>query len=178
MEIEINGEYHPIRNKCDYRVVLDVICALDDEELTTQERAQCALFIFYEDVSKIDDFEVAIKEMYRIINGGNEDVKQSSSNQRLMDWEFDFQRIAPPVSRVIGYDIRMPDKFTHWYSFLGAYMEIGDCCFSTIVSIRSKIAKNKTLEKWEENYLREHKKIIEIPKKFTAEEREILNSEW
>ena len=25
--VEINGKKHPIRNKCDYRVILDVICA-------------------------------------------------------------------------------------------------------------------------------------------------------
>ena len=36
--VEINGKQHPIRNKCDYRVVLDVICALNDNELTDEEK--------------------------------------------------------------------------------------------------------------------------------------------
>lgn len=177
-EININGKTHPIRNKCDFRVVLDTICALSDIDLTDEEKIKCALFIFYEDSSSIDDFEVAIKEMFRIINGGEEENKSHVEKPQLMDWEHDFSQIAPPVSRVLGYDVRTPNKFTHWFSFLGAYMEIGECVFSTIVSIRSKRAKRKKLDKWEEEYLREHRKMIELPTKLTAEEEEFLNSDW
>jgi hypothetical protein len=122
--------------------------------------------------------ETAIKEMFCIINGGEQEQETQEYKPQLMDWEHDFSQIAPPVSRVLGYDVRMPDKYTHWYSFLGAYMEIGDCAFSTIVSIRSKRAKGKKLEKWEEEYLCEHRKMVEIPRKLTAEEQEFLDSDW
>ena len=33
ISVEIDGTEYAIRNKCDYRVVLDVISALNDEEL-------------------------------------------------------------------------------------------------------------------------------------------------
>lgn len=176
--VEINGKSHPIRNKCDYRVVLDVICALNDNELTEEEKAKCALFIFYEDISAIDDFDTAIKEMFLIINGGEEQEESQEQKPSLMDWEHDFPQLAPPISRVLGYDVRTPSKYTHWYSFLGGYMEIGECTFSTIVSIRSKRAKGKKLDKWEEEYIREHRKMVELPRKLTAEEEEFLNSDW
>lgn len=176
--VEINGKSNPIRNKCDYRVVLDVICALNDQELTDEEKIKCALFIFYEDISKIEDFDEAIKEMFRIINGGEEQEENQEQKPSLMDWEHDFTQLAPPISRVLGYDVRTPDKYTHWYSFLGGYMEIGECTFSTIVSIRSKRAKGKKLDKWEEEYIREHRKMVELPRKLTAEEEEFLNSDW
>ena len=176
--VEINGKTHPIRNKCDYRVVLDVICALNDNELTDEEKIKCALFIFYEDISEIDDFDTAIKEMFRIINGGEEQEESQEQKPQLMDWEHDFSQLAPPISRVLGYDVRTPNKYTHWYSFLGGYMEIGECTFSTIVSIRSKRAKGKKLDKWEEEYIREHRKMVELPRKLTAEEEEFLNSDW
>ena len=178
ISVEINGKSHPIRNNCDYRVVLDVICALNDEELTNEEKIKCALIIFYEEVSLIDDFEKAAKEMFRIINGGEEQEENQEQKPPLMDWEHDFPQLAPPISRVLGYDVRIPDKFTHWYTWLGGYMEIGECNFSTIVSIRSKRAKGKKLEKWEEEYIREHRKMVELPRKFTAEEEEFLNSDW
>lgn len=178
ISVEINGKSHAIRNKCDYRVVLDVICALNDNELTEEEKAKCALVIFYEDTSQIDDFEMAIKEMFRIINGGQVEEQSNDNRPRLMDWEHDFSQLAPPISRVLGYDVRTPDKYTHWYSFLGGYMEIGECTFSTIVSIRSKKAKGQKLDKWEIDYLREHRKMVELPQKLTAEEEELLNSEW
>ncbi len=176
--VEINGIKHPIRNKCDYRVVLDVICALNDKELTDEEKLKCALFIFYEDVSKIEDFETATKEMFRIINDGEEEDTTIENKPQLMDWEHDFKQIAPPISRVLGYDVRTPDKYTHWYSFLGGYMEIGECVFATIVSIRSKRSKGQKLEKWELEFLREHRKMIDLPQKLTTEEQELLNSEW
>ena len=176
--VEINGKSHPIRNKCDYRVVLDVICALNDNELTEEEKVKCALFIFYEDISTIENFDTAIKEMFRIINGGEEQEENQEQKPSLMDWEHDFSQLAPPISRVLGYDVRTPQKYTHWYSFLGGYMEIGECTFSTIVSIRSKRAKGKKLDKWEEEYIREHRKMVELPRKLTAEEEEFLNSDW
>lgn len=176
--VEINGKSHPIRNKCDYRVVLDVICALNDNELTEEEKIKCALFIFYEDISAIDDFDTAIKEMFRIINGGEEQEESQEQKPQLMDWQHDFPQLAPPISRVLGYDVRTPDKFTHWYTWLGGYMEIGECFFQNIVGIREKLRSGKKLEKWEEKILKEHRKQVILPSKLTAEEEEFLNSDW
>ncbi len=178
LSVEINGEIHAIRNKCDYRVVLDVISALNDPELTEEEKIKCALIIFYEKTSNISDFETAVKEMFKIINLGEEQEEQENK-PKLMDWEHDFPQIAPPVSRVLGYSVRDANRYTHWYDFIGAYQEIGgECTFSTIISIRAKRAKGKKLDKWEEEYLREHRKMVELPKKLTAEEKEFLDSEW
>ena len=175
--VEINGKQHSIRNKCDYRVVLDVICSLNDNELTEEEKVKCALFIFYEDVSKIDDFEIAIKEMFRIINGGEVEEQAQENKPKLMDWEHDFPVLVAPINRVLNCEIRAVD-YLHWYSLLSAYMEIGECTFSTIVSFRSKKAKGQKLDKWEIDYIREHRKMVELPQKLTAEEEELLNSEW
>jgi hypothetical protein len=177
ISVEINGKSHSIRNKCDYRVVLDVICALNDNELTDEEKVKCALFIFYEDISTIDDFDTAIKEMFRIINGGEEQEESQEQKPQLMDWEHDFPVLVAPINRVLGFEIRSVN-YLHWMSLLSAYMEIGECTFSTIVSIRSKRAKSKKLDKWEEEYIREHKKMVELPKRLTAEEQELLSSEW
>lgn len=175
--VEISGKQHPIRNKCDYRVVLDVICALNDNELTEEEKVKCALLIFYEDISAINDFETAIKEMFRIINGGDEEEKTNENTPKLMDWEHDFPVLVAPINRVLNCEIRSVD-YLHWFSLLSAYMEIGECTFSTIVSIRSKRAKRQKLDKWEIDYIREHRKMVELPQKLTAEEQELLNSEW
>ena len=147
LSVEINGETHAIRNKCDYRVVLDVISALNDPELTEEEKIKCALIIFYEKASNINDFETAVKEMFKVINLGEEQEEQENK-PKLMDWEHDFPQIAPPVSRVLGYSVRDANRYTHWYDFIGAYQEIGgECTFSTIISIRAKRAKGKKLDK-------------------------------
>ena len=178
ISVEIDGKEYAITNKCDYRMVLDVICALNDNELDDEQKIRTALYVFYENISECNDLEKAIKEMYKIIAYGEEDDGKNENKPRFMDWEHDFPQIAPPVSRILGYDVRTPDKYTHWYTFVGGYMEIGECTFSTIVSIRSKRAKGKKLDKWEEEYIREHRKMVELPRKLTAEEEEFLNSDW
>ena len=50
----------------------------------------------------------------------------------------------------------------HWWTFLGYYMEIGECTLATIVSIRDKKRRGKKLEKWEQEYYRNNKKLIDL----------------
>lgn len=176
--VEIDGQTINIRNNCDFRVVLDVIEALNDDEMNDDERLRCALYIFYgEELEKISDFETATKEMMKIINGGEEEVEQDNKPQ-LMDWKHDFSYIAPPVSKTLGYDVRLPDRYTHWWTFLGGYMEIGECTFANIISIRSKKTKGQKLEKWEQDFYRENKKAVDLPRKLSKEEQEFLDSDW
>lgn len=171
--VEIDGGMYKIRENCDYRIVLQCINALNDEDLPEDQRVQCAIVIFYEDYDKIKDLQTAADEMFRIISY-NAPADSDSQRPQLMDWDKDFPQIAPPVSRILGYDVRMPGKYTHWWTFLGGYMEIGECTFATIVSIRAKKLKGKKLERWEEEFYREHYDQVHLPQKFTKEEQEFL----
>lgn len=177
--VDIGGVQYAIRNKCDYRVVLDVIEALNDEDLDIESRIKCALFIFYEDLSGCNDLNTAVKKMMEIVNNGEkEDDEEQSQKPRLMDWQHDFSMIAPPVSRVLGYDVRTPDRYCHFWTFIGAYMEIGECTFANIVSIRSKKRKGKKLEKHEMEFYKDNRKKIDLPLKLSSEDQEFLDSEW
>lgn len=178
ISVSIDGIEYKIRNKCDYRVVLDAISTLIDEEFEMQERLQCALFIFYENIKGCKDIEKAVTEMMRIINNGEVEEEQENNKPVLMDWKHDFKHIVAPISRVLGYDVRTPEKYTHWWTFLSGYMEIGECTFATIVSIRDKKAKGKKLEKWEVDFYRDNKKMVDLPLKLSYEEQKLLNSDW
>jgi hypothetical protein len=173
LSVEIDGKQYNIRNKCDYRMVLDVIKALNDEELEKIHRIQCALEIFYEDLKGLTNYEKAINEMLKIINNGEENISNDNPPQ-LMDWEYDFKLIAPPINKVLGYSVRDPEKTTHWYDFVGAYMEIDECVWSTVISIRLKKQKHKKLEKWEEDFCKEHPDWVNLPVKFTKEEEQFF----
>lgn len=180
----IDGEQFEIENNCDYRVVLDCIGCYEDPNLDLVTQHQCALIIFYKEPKKIKNVEEAVRQMLRIIDCQTEeellqnepDAKDTSP--RLMSWKKDFKFIAPAVSRVLGYDVRMPNKYTHWWTFLGAYMEIGECAWSTFISIRNKRAKGQKLEPWEQKIYNENKKDIELPQNLTDEEKEWLDSDW
>ena len=175
--VNIDGEELQIRNKCDFRVVLDVIEALNDEDLTEQEKIQCALYIFYgEELTKISNYEEAVKQMLIIVNGGEEETEQTEK-PRLMDWKHDFPILVAPINRVLNFEIRSVD-YLHWWTLLSAYYEIGECTFQNVVSIRSKRMKGKKLEKWEEEFYRENRKMIDLPQKLTKEEQDFLDSDW
>lgn len=186
ISVKIKGKEYAIRNKCDYRVVLDVISALNDEELEMEYRVECALFQFYGNdeldtvekvLTSLNDIQIAIVEMMKIINLGKEETEEDNK-PKIMDWQHDFQQIAPPISRVLGYSVRDANHYTHWWDFIGAYMEIGECTFSNIISIRSKKQKGKKLETWEQEFYRENKKIVDLPQNLTEEEQEWLDSDW
>ena len=181
LAVEINDKEYAIRNKCDYRVILDVISALNDDELSQEESLQCALFIFYEDLAGCEDYQKAVTEMMRIINLGVEvgnKEEETSNKPPIMDWKHDFNQIIPPINRVLGYSVRDSSKYTHWFDFVGAYQEIGDCSFATIISIRKKREKGKKLDDEEKKIYQEHKKLIDLPRKISAGEAEWLDENW
>ena len=149
ISVEINGTDYAIRNKCDYRVVLDAINVLNDTDLNQEEKTKCSLFIFFEEAWGIKDVEQAVTKMFQIIdmNDGEQPIDKDENKPRIMDWAYDFPQLAPPISRVLGYSVRDASHYTHWYDFLGAYMEIGECTFSTIITIRSKKTKRQKVRR-------------------------------
>ena len=176
--VEINGKEVKIRNKCDYRVVLDVIAVFNDKDLDNDSKIRCSLYIFYENIEDITDFQSAIDEMMKIINMGEDVNKDETEKPKIMDWEYDFNNVAPPISRVLGYSVRDENNYTHWYDFVGAYMEIGDCYFAQIIAIRSKKQKGKKLDEQDRQFYKEHKKEIDLPMELSEEEQEWLDSDW
>jgi len=55
-------------------------------------------------------------------------MKGPKRKAKLADWEQDFPLIVNPVNRVLGYEVR-DCEYCHWWTFLSAYYEIGDCLF-------------------------------------------------
>lgn len=177
--VEINGKNFDVRY--DFRVVLDIFEALNDPELSDADKAQAVLEMFYLDPYSIDDYQKAIDLCFEFINGGERERNSGEKKPRLVDWQMDFPRIVAPINRVLGYEVRAvpydPETNTggvHWHTFLGAYMEIGDCLFAQIVSIRSKKAKGKKLDKSEQEFYRANRDIIDIKTKYTEAEEDIL----
>lgn len=183
ISVTIDGEEFEIESNCDYRVVLDCLQCYEDNNLDIETQHKSAVIIFYKEPKKIKNLTEAIKQMIRVIDCEYEETSESAQEQqepsyRIMSWKQDFKFIAPAVSRILGYDIRTPNKYTHWWTFLGAYMEIGECTWSTFISIRQKIMSGKKLEDWERKVYNEHKKVIDLPQNLTDEEKDWLDSDW
>ena len=174
--VELGGRRYAFRS--DYRPVLDVIsvmCEPDDPQ-GRDERAIVALSIFYEDFDAMPlrCFQAAMDYLQWFVNGG-EDAEPSAKKPKLMDWEQDFPLIVAPVNRVIGKEIRSID-YMHWWTFLSAYREIGECLFGQVVSIRSKKARGQRLDKMDERFYAENRSLVDFKVKETASEKEILEA--
>lgn len=162
------------RINADFRAALDIFEVLNDPELSQQERLTLALGFFYPEVEKIpeDCLEQAVAECFRFLSGGQEE-KEENKGPVLMSWEQDFPLIIAPINRVVGREIR-EEPFFHWWSFLGAYMEIGECLFARVVSIREKRRSGRKLDKADEEFYRKNREMVELPQRLTTDEKELL----
>lgn len=184
--VTVNDTVYAIRNNGDYRMVLDCFQVLNDVELSENERILACLIIFYEDFNDIEsvlslDGE-AIKSLldnaFLFFNCGQEHA-QGETNYKTIDWETDSQLISSAVNKVAGKEIRA-ETYLHWWTFMGYFNAVGESALSTVVGIRSKIAKGKKLEKYEAEFRRNN------PQYFTwdmrtlkqKEDDELLNQLW
>lgn len=171
----VNGREEPIR--WEYDAVLDAIGAMNDPELEGSEKAYSCMFIIYENFEnfKKEDYEPAFRAMMEFVNNGEIDEDAPQSSVRTVDFEQDYNLLIPAINRVAGKEIRNEDGI-HWWTFLGWFMEIGECTYSTVLNIRSKQKKQKKLEKWEQEFYNANRKIVDIQPRLTAEEK--AHVEW
>lgn len=92
-----------------------------------------------------------------------------------MDWEQDFKYIVAPINRVIGTEIREL-KYLHWWTFISAYYEIGDCLFAQIVRIRLLKAKGKPLDKADREWYQNNRELVDIKTPFTEAENAVIDA--
>lgn len=163
--------------RTDYRVVLDLLTALNDPELTDSDPAvtayaqtQCIMKIMFPQCDDIpaEHIEEALKKVSEFIDMG---IVEEKKKPKVMDWEQDAPIIIPALNKVLNTEIRAVE-YMHWWTFLGAYMEIGDSLFSNVVHIRQKKAHNKKLEKWEQEFYKENKVLIDFKQKSQRSQEE------
>lgn len=177
--LNIGGVEYEIRT--DYRVVLDLLMALNDPELSDSNKKMSAymqsrviLEIMFPDCDNIpqEHIQEALDKVAEFIDMG---IGDDSKKPKAMDWEQDAPIIIPAINKVLNREIRA-EKYMHWWTFLGAYMEIGEGLFSNVIHIRQKKAKGKKLEKWEQEFYKENKSLIDFQhkEKRSNEEKEML----
>ena len=168
--LEVNGREEPIRYE--YTAVLDAMSALNDPDLEDKEKIYAFLYIIYENFEEFgnDDFAPAFEAAAAFVNNGATD--ESKDNIRIVDFEHDYNVLIPAINRVAGKEIRSC-KDIHWWTFLGWFMEIGECTYSTVLNIRNKRKKGKKLENWERDFYSANKKLVDLQPKLSEEEKQI-----
>lgn len=160
---------------CDFRDVIQILVAYNDDELTPHERAHILLNNLYvDDYENFVDIQEALDKAIWFIDWGK-DYKESEKNSlSIMSWEQDYNLIVSAINQKIHTEVR-EKEFLHWWTFLGYFSERGDCQYSTVISIREKLAKGQKLEKWEKEILRNNSDIVLLK---TASDDEFENELW
>lgn len=171
--LEVNGTQYPIRS--DFRVALLIFEAYSNPELSNYEQAEICLQCLYEDSRSIpiENMQEALEKAVWFLDGGDM-PKSKSSDRKTLDWVQDESIIFPAVNKVAGYETRSVE-YLHWWSFLGMFNEIGEGLFSTVMSIRSKKVKGKKLDKWEQEFYRDHKEMVDIKTRYSEEEQQEID---
>lgn len=173
--LTVSGEEYPIN--ADFRNVLVIFSAFNDSALTAEEKAYICLRRLYKVPIPRRALEEAIRQAYWFLDGGDS-PKSEPSKVKIMDWQHDEAMIMPAVSKTLGViDIRaLP--YLHWWTFLGAFGELGEGLFSEVVHIREKLGKGEKLDKFEKKFMKNNKELIalrtEEDKQAIAETEEFL----
>lgn len=166
--------------RTDYRVILDILAAMNDpdifepgmsQEEMQQEKVMTMLQILYIDFDSMPprDWKEAAEKACDFIDCGIKD--DGKPKPRTMDWEQDAPLIVPAINKSVKIDVRSV-KYMHWWTFFGLYMEIGESTFSTVVSIRDKKRRGKKLEKWEQEFYRNNKHLVDLKARAERSEEE------
>ena len=184
--ISINEKVYTIRERGDYRMVLDCFQVLNDVELSEEERIIAFLIIFYEDFNDVksvlsineEELKSLVDKAFLFFNCGNEH-SSGETKYKTIDWEQDAQLISSAVNKVAGKEVRA-ETYLHWWTFMGYFNAVGESALSTVVGIRTKIVKGKKLEKYEQEFRRDNPQYFNWDKRTLQqkEDDELLNQLW
>lgn len=164
--VEVQSVTYPIRT--DYRCILDILTDLSDPEADGEDRAAAVLIGLYPDFDDMppEHYDDAIREGMRFINCDAKEAPHKAP--RLVDWEQDYNLMIAPINRVMGKEIREVE-YIHWWTFLAAYQEIGDCTFAQVVRIRDHLARGK-MDKSDWEWYRKNRHLVDFKRKYTEAE--------
>ncbi len=167
--VNVGGKDEPVRT--DYRDILTIFSAFNDEELSKEEKVLVCLRIFYENIEDMDMslYEEAYNKAIIFMDQGREN--KGNPEPQLMDWEQDENLIFPAVNKVAGMEVRACE-YMHWWTFIGYYMGIGESVFSEVINIRLKNQKHKKLEKNEKEFYSKNKDLVDLKVRYSKEEIE------
>lgn len=166
--LNIGGVVFSIRT--DFRDILKILSAYNDPDLKDWMKIQVMLVILYPDWELFTEENImeAITKGKEFIDYGAEKV----SSLKTMDWEQDAKLIVAEVNKISHLQDIRTIEYMHWWTFLGYYMGIGEGLFSQVVNIRTKKQQGKKLEKWESEFYRKNRDLVDFRPVISKEEKE------
>lgn len=168
--LDVGGISYPIET--DYRNILVFLAACSDPDLNPVEKLEVLMRRLYRDgfdqIPQKNMEEAVLQAKWFVDCGQEGDDKKPA--MKMMDWEQDEPILFPAINKVAGVETRTA-PYIHWWTFSGYFMEIEEGTFSVVLGIRQKKSKGKKLEKWEQEFYRNNKRLCDLRKRYTEEEQ-------
>ncbi len=170
-QLEVEGKLHDINY--DFRPCISIMQILERTDLTDYEKIKIMVgILFVDEIAEEDLYEAAQQATWFLNLGGTIQENSGIDYGRLFSWEQDGRFIFSATDRVLGFSSRRA-KELHWWDFVGAFYEIGECTFSTIIHQRKLKKKGKQTEA-DREWWSENKDIAQLRLEYTPDEEEAL----
>lgn len=173
-----NYNGHLIRT--DFRIGIEIILALEDENLADCEKwATALMLLFGESIPR--ERETAINGLRWFLSGGvTQEERQDGiaeeenddQEEKSFDYDYDASRLHSAFLR--AYNIDLNKVRLHWFEFRGLMQDLGECALSTVIEYRTKNL-NDCINSKQRNEYAKLKKKYSLPRKLTDEDREKMD---
>ena len=140
-------EYRGFPIDSDFQTGIQIMQALEDEELTRQERIGTALSLLFlqEDEEgnplPLPDAQTAVDGMMWFLTDWNHDNNKSDDNGKVTDYDIDQWRIYSAFRQHYGINLNT-DKL-HFWEFMGLLTTLPECAYTRVIDIRVKKITSK-----------------------------------
>lgn len=173
--VDIGGE--EVKINSDFRTSILFELLIQDESVLEEERLYLALKLYYENIPEDADIEQYINKMLWFYRGGKteEELKskgKGSKSNRIYDYDIDAEYIYSAFMEQYGIDLQ-DIEYLHWWKFKALFTSLNENTQMAKIMQYRNIDLNKIDNKEEKERYRKLKKIYELPKYTTEEEKEL-----
>lgn len=168
----VQGQEYAIN--ADWRPCVNIMRMFERTDLSDSEKIMCMVGILYVDEIPDNLLVEAAEQAVWFLNMGEESTGNGKTIGRLFSWEQDLKYIISAVDKSAGFSIRSKD-FYHFWEFMSAFFESGECIFNTLVHQR-KLKKTGKQSKADKEWWIENKDIAELKVELTSDEKEVLDA--
>lgn len=163
-------EYSGYLIRTDFRIGIQIIQCMKDEEYSEIEKtATCLELLYGKGIPR--DIDVAVAGLKWFMLCGDEPVAIEESSQEVYDFDVDSKLLYSGFMRTYGIDLSSTRM--HWFKFCALMSDLSDTAFSTVVDYRS-MDISELKGKQRDKYARIKAKFA-LPTRYSVEEKEAIN---
>ncbi len=159
-KIKVNDNIYDINY--DYRTILNIILAFEDEDLLYEEQLYVLIKSLYKEEIPEFDLEKAVIKGIKFIDCGEEQKEENKIKKpRVYSFSKDGNYVFSGINQTHHIDIEEKETL-HWWKFMSLFMDMStDCMFGELMYYRTRKQEGKLTEEEKKNY-KKIKDIVEL----------------